>query len=387
MSHSNGLQVERNMHNDRGISRRAVMLGSALLPALGAVGAAASGAAGNIVISSANGLRACARAMEILKAGGDTLDAVIAGVNINEEDPEDTSVGYGGLPNEEGIVELDASVMHGPTRRAGSVASIRGIKTPSKIAKLVMEQTDHIMLVGAGATKFATEMGFPEQDLLTEKSRLAWLTWKQAVRDPDGHSNWGPGLDAPKAKTMSRLKDMFPEADDATLAWAWEMAVHPTFGTINCLSRNAKGEMSGVTTTSGLAWKIAGRVGDSPIIGAGLYVDQDVGGAGSTGRGEENIRIAGGHTIVDNMRHGMPPKEACLEALKRVARNFEDDRARLEKVDLNFYALRKDGEYAGASLWSGEVRAGKLRAAHFAVNDGGESRLETCAPLFERKNV
>jgi len=373
------------MHIDRGISRRAVMLGSALLPALGA--AAASSAAGNIVISSANGLRACARAMEILKAGGDTLDAVVAGVNINEEDPEDTSVGYGGLPNEEGIVELDACVMHGPTRRAGSVASIRGIKTPSKIAKLVMEQTDHIMLVGAGATKFAKEMGFPEQDLLTEKSRLAWLTWKQSARDPDGHSNWGPGLDAPKAKTMSRLKEMFPEADEATLEWAWEMAVHPTFGTINCLSRNARGEMSGVTTTSGLAWKIAGRVGDSPIIGAGLYLDQDVGGAGSTGRGEENIRIAGGHTIVENMRHGMPPKEACLDALKRVVRNFEDDRTRLEKVDLNFYALRKDGEYAGASLWNGEVRAGKLRTAHFAVNDGGESRLETCVPLLERKNV
>jgi len=371
------------MDNDRGISRRAVMLGSALLPALRAAG----GAAGNIVISSANGLRACARAMEILKAGGDTLDAAVAGVNINEEDPEDTSVGYGGLPNEEGVVELDASVMHGPTRRAGSVASIRGIKTPSKIAKLVMEQTDHIMLVGAGATKFAVEMGFPEQDLLTEKSRLAWLTWKQSVRDPEGHSNWGPGVDAPRAKTMSRLKEMFPEADDATLAWAWEMAAHPTFGTINCLSRNTKGEMSGVTTTSGLAWKIAGRVGDSPIIGAGLYVDQDVGGAGSTGRGEENIRIAGGHTVVENMRHGMPPKEACVDALKRVVRNFEGDQARLAKVDLNFYALRKDGEYAGASLWNGEVRAGKLRPAHFAVNDGGESRLEACVSLFERKNA
>ena len=155
------------------------MLGSAMLPALAAAPAQASR---NIVISSANGLRATARAMEILKAGGDTLDAVVAGVNINEEDPEDTSVGYGGLPNEEGVVELDASVMHGPTRRAGSVASIRGIKTPSKIAKLVMEQTDHLMIVGAGATKFAVEMGFPEQDLLTEKARLAWLTWARTVQ-------------------------------------------------------------------------------------------------------------------------------------------------------------------------------------------------------------
>jgi N4-(beta-N-acetylglucosaminyl)-L-asparaginase len=366
------------------LSRRAMMLGSALLPALGAARAQSTG---NVVISSANGERACARAMEMLKAGGDTLDAVVAGVNINEEDPEDTSVGYGGLPNEEGVVELDACVMHGPSRRGGSVGAIRGIKTPSKIAKLVMEQTDHVMLVGGGATKFAKEMGFPEEDLLTEKSRIAWLTWKMSVRDPEGHSNWGPGLDAPKPKTMSRLREMFPQADDATLAWAWEMAGHPTFGTINCLARNTKGEMSGVTTTSGLAWKIAGRLGDSPIIGAGLYLDQDIGGAGSTGRGEENIRIAGGHTIIENMRHGMSPREACLDALKRVARNFDNDMTRLEKIDLHFYALRKDGEYASASLWNGELRAGQLRPARFAVNDGGGgSRLETSAFLFERKN-
>lgn len=348
--------------------------------------APAQAAPRNIVISSANGLRACARAVEILKSGGDTLDAVVAGVNIIEEDPEDTSVGYGGLPNEEGIVELDACVMHGPSRRAGSVGAIRNIKTPSKIARLVMERTDHIMLVGAGATKFAVEMGFPEEDLLTGKARLAWLTWKESLKDPGGHSNWGPGLDAPRAKTMSRLKSMFPQADEKTLAWAWEMAVHPATGTINCLALNAKREMSGVTTTSGLAWKIAGRVGDSPIIGAGLYVDQDVGAAGSTGRGEENIRVAGGHTIVENMRHGMSPRDACLDALKRVARNFENDRSILEKVDLSFYALRKDGEYAGASLWNGVIRGGKLHPAQFAVNDGGKSRLEPCAYLFERKS-
>ncbi len=373
------------MKEETGVSRRAVMLGAALLPAMGAARGQSSG---NVVVSSANGVRACTRAMEILRGGGDTLDAVVAGVNINEEDPEDTSVGYGGLPNEEGVVELDSCVMHGPSRRAGSVAAIRGIKTPSKIAKLVMERTDHIMLVGGGATKFAKEMGFREEDLLTEKSRLAWLTWKASVRDPEGHSNWGPGLDAPKEKTMSMLRGMFPRADDATLAWAWEMAGHPTFGTINCLARNAKGEMSGVTTTSGLAWKIAGRVGDSPIIGAGLYVDQDIGGAGSTGRGEENIRIAGGHTIIENMRHGMTPRDACLDALKRVARNFDNDMPRLNQVDLHYYALRKDGEYASASLWNGEWRAGKLSPARFAVHDGGAAcRLETSAYLFERKNA
>jgi N4-(beta-N-acetylglucosaminyl)-L-asparaginase len=338
-----------------------------------------------VVISSDNGLRCCARAMEILKAGGDTLEAVIAGVNINELDPEDTSVGYGGLPNEDGVVELDASVMHGPSRRAGSVASIRGIKTPSKVAKLVMEQTDHIMLVGEGALRFAKAMGFTEEDLLTEKSRLAWLAWKQSMRDPKGHSNWGEGLDAPpKSKKIGALREIFPHADDETLAWAWEMAVHPTTGTINCVALNERGEMSGVTTTSGLAWKIAGRVGDSPIIGAGLYVDQEVGGAGSTGRGEENIRIAGAHSIIESMRRGMSPREACLDAVRRVARNFDNDQSRLAPVDINFYALRKDGEYAGATLWSHAVRAGKPVRKKFAVNDGAESRLEDCAFLYER---
>src|SRR5580698_7672909 len=160
------MRADGDKREDAGLSRRAVMLGTALLPAL--VAAPSTGSR-PMVISSANGLRACARAMEILKAGGDTLDAVVAGVNIVELDPEDTSVGYGGLPNEEGVVELDASVMHGPTRRAGSVASIRGVKTPSKIAKLVMEQSDHVMLVGEGATKFAKEMGFPVEEMLTEK--------------------------------------------------------------------------------------------------------------------------------------------------------------------------------------------------------------------------
>ncbi len=355
------------------MTRRDWMLATAALSSA----AAAQSNPRSIVISSANGVRACARAMELLKAGADTLDAVIAGVNILEEDPEDTSVGFGGLPNEEGVVELDASVMHGPSRRAGSVASIRGVKTPSKIAKLVMEQTDHIMLVGEGAGRFAESMGYRREIVLTEKARLAWLVWKQSLRDASGHNNWVGSLDAPAtaAKPSAQLKRLFPQAGDDLLAWAWQVAVHPPTGTINCLALNAHGEMSGVTTTSGLAWKIPGRVGDSPIIGAGLYVDQDVGGAGSTGRGEENIRIAGAHTIVENMRHGMTPKEACLDALKRVARNFSDDRAKLLQFDLSFYALRRDGEYASASLWNGH---------NFAVNDGGESRLETAAALLER---
>jgi N4-(beta-N-acetylglucosaminyl)-L-asparaginase len=328
-----------------------------------------------IAVASSNGLRAVTRAVEIMKSGGDTLDAVIAGVNINEDDPEDSSVGYGGLPNEEGVVELDASVMHGPTRRAGSVASLRGIKNPSKLAKLVMEETDHIMLVGEGALRFAKAHGFREENLLTEKSRLAWLVWKRGLKDRNGNNNWTDGLDAPPGKEESKLS-----------AWAQEVAMHPPTGTINCLGLNAKGEMSGVTTTSGLAWKIPGRVGDSPIIGAGLYVDQDIGAAGSTGRGEENIRVAGAHTIVENMRHGMTPKDAVLDCLTRIARNYGNDLARLNKFDIRFYALRKDGAYAGASLWNGSLRQGKLSRAQFTVCDGGKARLEDCLYLLERKS-
>ncbi len=363
------------------ISRRTWMLSVAAAKALQAAQAARPP---HIVISSGNGLRACTRAGELLRAGADTLDAVIGGVNIVEDDPEDNSVGYGGLPNEDGIVELDASVMHGPTGRCGSVASIRNIKNPSKVAKLVMEQTDHIMLVGEGALRFAKAFGFPEENLLTEKSRLAWLVWKQSLRDSKGHSNWSDGLDAPPAKppvkpTASLLRQ-FPDADEATLAWAYRVAVHPPTGTINCLALNEKGEMSGVTTTSGLAWKIPGRVGDSPIIGAGVFVDQEVGAAGSTGRGEENIRIAGAHTIVENMRHGMTPREACLDALKRIARNYGEDCSRLSKFDIRFYALRKDGQYAGGALWGGPDPGPR-----FSVNDGGESRLEKCVYLIEKR--
>ena len=183
----------------------------------------------------------------------------------------------------------------------------------------------------------------------------------------------------PAKEPLSRLKQQFPEATDELLAWAWGQAVHPTTGTINCLALNEKGEMSGVTTTSGLAWKIPGRVGDSPIIGAGLYVDQEVGGAGSTGRGEENIRIAGAHTIVENMRHGMTPKDACLDAMKRIARNYDNDKTRLAQFDINFYALRKDGAYGSATLWKGQ-----RRGAMFSVNDGGESRHEPCVWLLEK---
>ncbi|SPF52098.1 Glycosylasparaginase. Threonine peptidase. MEROPS family T02 [Candidatus Sulfopaludibacter sp. SbA4] len=366
-------------------SRRVALLGAAALPWIRAVKGQAKPK--SVVISSANrnngGVNCCAKAMEIIKGGGDTLDAVIAGVNIVELDPRDNSVGYGGLPNEDGVVELDASCMHGPSRRGGAVGALRNIKTPSKVAQKVLAETDHMMLVGEGALRFAKAAGFKEEDLLTEESRIQWLVWKRQMRDKNGHTNWESGIDAPPAaKKIGELKRLFPQADEALLEEALRNAANPPHGTINCIALNEKGEMSAVTTTSGLAWKIPGRCGDSPIIGGGLWLDQDVGGAGSTGRGEENLRVCGAHTVVENMRLGMSPKEAALDALKRVARNFDNDEKRLQAVDLNFYALRKDGEYAGASLWG--TRNG--RGPQFAVSTGDrESHHENCVYLFERK--
>ena len=369
------------------LSRRAVMLGATALPLAQELAAQARPSA-PVVISTANafngGINCCSKAMEVMKSGGDTLDAIIAGVNIVELDPRETSVGYGGLPNEDGVVELDASVIHGPTRRGGAVGALRGIKTPSKIAQLVMSETDHMMLVGEGALRFAKAYGFQEEDLLTDRSRLAWRMWKRELRDRSGHTNWESTTDAPPKKKIGELKQAFPGFDEETLGWAYEIAINPPLhGTINCLALNEKGEMSAVTTTSGAAFKIAGRLGDSPIIGGGMWLDQDIGAAGSTGRGEENLRVCGAHTIVENMKHGMRPKEAILDAFKRVARNFDNDNERLSKIDLNFYALHNDGEYAGGSLWDRRTRGGSV--AQFAVcTSDGKSRHENCVSLLQR---
>ena len=326
-----------------------------------------------LIISSANGLNALEKGMQILKGGGDTLDAAVAAVTVVEDDPNDDSVGYGGLPNEEGEVELDASVMHGPTRRAGSVASVRRIKNVARLAKTVMERTNHVMIVGDGARRFAVAEGFEEMNLLTEHSRKIWLAWKAKTS-----FNWRPGTDSPEWKDhVAALFDHNPEK----IAYAMRVITYPPTGTINCLAVSAKGEVSGTTTTSGLAWKIPGRVGDSPIIGAGLFVDGDVGGAGSTGKGEENIKICGGHTIVELMRKGMRPADACLEALGRVARNYNGDKTKLGTFNLRYYAVNKDGEYGSASLWKKSNAQGK--DATFAVHDGTQARLVPCKNYYD----
>jgi N4-(beta-N-acetylglucosaminyl)-L-asparaginase len=303
-----------------------------------------------VAISSANSLAPVTRALELVLQGSDTLDAAVEGVKLQELDPKDNSVGYGGLPNEDGVVQLDASCMHGPTRRAGAVGALEGIKTPSEVAKLVLKYTNHIMLVGEGAKRFALSYGFQEEDLLTPESRQLWLTWR-ANRGPD--DDW---LNVP----------------DGT-----PMVVRPT-GTINLNIINAAGDLSSVTTTSGLAWKISGRVGDSPIVGAGQYTDNEIGSAGSTGRGESNIMVCGGFLTVDNMRRGMAPTDACLETLRRVVamtppRLIGDDG--LPKFQLSYYAVNKKGDYGSASLFP----------ARFAVQDGSGAAFKDCAFLYKKK--
>lgn len=326
------------------------------------------------IISALNGLHHLDAGMQFLRTTGDTMDAVLAVVTPVEDDPNDHTVGYGGLPNEDGVVQLDACVMHGPTRKCGAVGAIEKIKNPAKVARVIMERTNHTFLAGAGATKFAIDEGFEPMNLLTDQSRLAWLAWKaQSSKD------WRPGLDSPEFnKELAELLDT-PERE-TWAPWIRHVVAHPPTGTINCLAVNEKGEMSGVTTTSGVAWKISGRVGDSPIIGAGLFVDQEVGGAGSTGRGEENIKIAGGHTVVEMMRRGMSPADACMEALHRVVHNYEFDKSRLKFFDLQFYALNKDGVHGAASLWSDGEDGHSIS---YAVHDGAEAKAVPFAAMFQ----
>jgi len=324
-----------------------------------------------VVVASGNGEPATAKAMEMILAEADPLEAVIAGVNIVECDPEDHSVGYGGLPNEDGVVELDSCVMHGPTHNAGAVAALRNIKTPSSVARLVMERTDHVLLVGEGALRFARAHGFAKEELLTDRARRAWLKWKEARPDDD----WlPPPAEEESAGTPGEARSS--RTDDTRRVPA---NVEFTYGTINCVAVDTAGDLAGVTTTSGLSYKLPGRVGDSPIIGAGLYVDNEVGAAGATGRGEAVILNCGSFALVDLMRRGKSPTDACLEVLGRIVEHNRDRRLRRKdgrpNFDVKVYAVRKDGLYGSAAIWSG---------GRFAVNSAGENRLEDCAYLFDR---
>ncbi|HEX3660206.1 MAG TPA: isoaspartyl peptidase/L-asparaginase [Acidobacteriaceae bacterium] len=401
-----------------------------------------------VIVTRVTGDQTIQEAHRMLLGGADTLDAVHHVCLGRENDPKDHSVGYGGLPNEEGVVELDSCCMHGPSRSAGSVGGVSNIKNVCLVARKVYEHTGHVMLCADGAYRFARDLGFPHEDLLTDDARKIWMLWKENNSQMDW---WGPsmtepgwkdpyaGRPAPKptidlhgmslnsgvpapelsdpersegslrhtsapaggslrpgrvprhptpewAETIRlRTQKLMQMAADLGIApddrlYAAEQILWPTTGTIHVSVVNTKGEMSGATTTSGLAWKLPGRLGDSPILGAGSWTDQDVGSAGATGSGEENIRVVGAHTVVELMRHGMDPKDAGLEVMRRIVRNYNGDMTKVRLLDMEYYIVRKDGAYAGVSLWSTSP-TGKPRV--FAVADGQGYRVEKCAYLLE----
>lgn len=332
----------------------------------GAQPAAAAPGTRPLMIASANGVKALETGMAILRTGGATarLDAVVETVAIVEADPADDSVGYGGLPNADGEVELDCSIMDGPSYGAGAVAALKHIKHPSRVARLVMERTGRVLIVGDGALRFALAHGFKQEDLLTEASRKQWLRWREQMSDID---DWGPprrgvvpAYEAPKSPEARVDPDLDPRR--------WP---EKRWGTINCLALDEAGDLSGITTTSGLAFKIPGRVGDSPLIGCGLYVDNAVGAAGSTGVGEECIKIVGAHTVVEYMRQGMHPRDAAAAAIKRVLSKHPPDIT----WNLNFYAMNKAGQHGGAAIRQG---------SQYAVCDAGGARLVESAWVLER---
>jgi N4-(beta-N-acetylglucosaminyl)-L-asparaginase len=353
---------------EKGISRRTLLTGGMSLAAAPAFAHIwVPQGIKPVVISSGNGNQfknggneTCVqKAFRLMTAGGDVLDSLIAGVNIVELDPLDSSVGYGGLPNADGVVQLDSCCMHGPKKWAGGVAALEGVRTPSLVAQAVAKNTDHHLLVGRGAQDFARNMGFTvEPDLNTDRSRAAWLEWKRRT-DPSHY------LDPSKRDGL--LEQMASEG--------WMDREH-MYGTINCDGINSKGEICGVTTTSGLAFKIPGRVGDSPILGAGLYVDNEYGAAGSTGRGEANLYSLCSFLIVEELRRGAHPKDAGMTAVKRIAEHTEkrlqDDKGR-PNFGIQFYVLDKKGRHSGV------IMTGRSR---YAVCDENGARFEDCEALY-----
>ncbi len=291
---------------------------------LAAASARALPAAGPLIMCSRAedwGRKVLDPAWETWKKTGNILDAIEVGSNVCELDPSDQSVGYGGLPDERGVVSLDASVMYGPTYKCGSVAGLENIKLACSVARLVMERTDHHLIVGPGALAFAKAHGFPEENLLTEESRIAWLRWKENLSE---HDDWLPPADGNYERKRR------------------------TTGTINVLGMGANGEVAGITTTSGLFGKIHGRIGDSPIIGAGLYVDNEVGAAGATGRGEELLRTCGSFLLVEKMRAGMSAQAACEAVIERLF--YVNGGKKNCHFNVKMVAFSKNGDVGCASV-------------------------------------
>ncbi|MFM9957046.1 MAG: isoaspartyl peptidase/L-asparaginase [Phycisphaerales bacterium] len=342
-----------------------------------------------ILVGSWNAGPATAKAAALFVAGTPMLDAVVAGIALIEDDPAEMSVGYGGLPNEEGIVELDGAVMDGPRHKAGAVAGLKGVRHAAAVALNVLRRTDHALLVGEGALKFARQCGFKEEDLLTEQAREAWLLWKAnlSIRDgwigPDdvatdfGHARWAGHHANPTPGGPGG-----PADGTAILPKPGESGGRPaapfTFGTVHVSALTAPGgDLCSCTSTSGLSYKIPGRAGDTPMIGAGLYTDNAAGSAGCTGRGEATMHNAASYHAVLMMEQGRTPTEAALEALRRIASRTLERRLLSApgrpSFNVTLYAVRKDGEVGAASILPGYT---------FVTQIGTQTTLGPCPSVF-----
>jgi len=310
-------------------------------------------------IASHNGRSAAQRAFALLSCGALPLDAVVEGVTLVEDDPDELTVGYGGLPNEDGVVELDAAVMDGPTHRGGAVAALQGIRHATKVARLVMQQTKRVMLAGEGARRFALANGFPEEDLLTDKARRMWHYWRR------------------RRSALDDWRDPPEDESDLDAQRYFEREFYKSGGTVHCAALNGAGDLACATSTSGHAFKLAGRVGDSPILGAGLYVDNDVGSCGSIGHGEANMQHLSSFAVVEMMRQGASPAEAGMEVLRRINdKSLPEQRDEHGRANFNLqlFILAKDGCHAGVAMWAPK---------QIAVNDADGARLEDCEALWQ----
>ncbi|MCA8949094.1 MAG: N(4)-(beta-N-acetylglucosaminyl)-L-asparaginase [Planctomycetes bacterium] len=343
---------------------RAAAVGAAVTPACSVAPAAAAPSVrvrrqSPIAVASSNGLEAVRIAVERMQAGMRPVDAAVAGVEVVENDPNDNSVGLGGLPNERGIVTLDSCVMDGPSGLGGAVAHLQNIKNPAQVALKVMRHTDHVLLVAEGALEFARAHGFREQDLLTDASRKIWLEWLEK---------------------RSSVDDWISPEENGEHGTEWFQKYKDKTGTIHLGAVDANGDVGSCTTTSGLAFKLNGRVGDSPLLGCGNYCDNDVGTGGSTGRGEACILVNGAAFTVHQMALGKSPTDACLETVKRVARmtrvaRLLDAKGRPD-FQVKFYATDKRGRAGAAAMYPGK----------FAVCDDSGPRLEDLAALFDSRD-
>ena len=354
--------------SDAELSRRELIAGAAAATVAALAHAAPPPGRQAVAVASVNGLGAVRLAVERMAAGSGPVDAAVAGVGLVEADPDDLGVGYGGLPNEDGVVQLDAAVMDGTTMRAGAVAALENFMHPAQVALTVMRRTTRILLAGPGAARFARAHGFVEENLLTERSRKVWRHWKDTLA---GKDDWLPD---PRV------------TDDPDIRWFIDRYGDRYFrpeGTIHLSARGADGALGCCTTTSGLFFKIPGRVGDSPLVGCGLYCDGEVGSAGATGHGESCIINAGAHTVVEFMRQGKTPEQACLATLERVVRTtredwLKDDRGR-PRNNLVVYAVNRAGEVGSAAMWSG-------RSSKYALcRTGEEARLLDSPYLYKRE--